>query len=202
MPVSKDHPVAVVYYRYDQNAQETAAKDHAHDGIYYVHNGVAVEPLPTAQGGGARVRHVGKWPTVEELYICAASEAQKASGAGPGHGYAGSDIDVKKKKDQWRPWVCKFIHPYDLGAGIVPRPSAWMVDDADDPHNGAFDHLEASLNGACTIHYRHFKNPSPSSQDESDRTAHDPKTFVLRPGSVTAGKDAPMGVWRWRTPPK
>ncbi len=183
MPDANKHdPVAVVYYRYDPNATQDP-KD-VHGGLYYVHNCVALEELPT-KDDLAHISHVAEWPTPKHVYICGTKKCvEEAVKASKGGKYKGSEVSP----DPWRPWVWVAIHRYghnEYPDKIDRQPIAWMVDNKlKDPHNGVFDSFERK-GKVCILHYWHYVN-KPYGAGEDERTAKKADKFTLQEGSDTS----------------
>ena len=185
----KGDPVAVVYYRCELllGGKECTPRN----GLYYVHNGVAVDDLPTTKGG-AWVSHVAKWKNqaavVDELYICGAEYAATFVPGTKPHCHG----DTKSTAGDEQPWAVKAIYTYSVG-----QPITWIVDnDQDTPHNGVFKCFQRENSKDCdpditkaggkgTLKYWHYVNATPVKSDNEDgRTAKWWEKFTLESGSV------------------
>lgn len=198
----KGNPVAVVYYRCEQQGKGT--KCNPRDG-YYVHNGVALAELPTTNGG-AHLSHVPTWEKREkpdQLYICGAEMAAKAAEDVPVEGIHchGDHDDIKLLGSPWRAWVVKAIYTYSIGQpnySIGQPPIAWRttVSGKETVHDGAFKcfikprSLDCNpdiknAGGQGTLEYWHYVNATPDT-GESGRTAKRWEKFTLESGKDDA----------------
>ncbi len=183
MLAKKGDPVAVVYYY----CKLKGGKCTPRDGLYYVHNGVAVEDLPVGKGG-AKVYHVSGWeltgpktgPKIDELHICGPEEAADPPSGITCHHNSKGIIDR---------WVVKAIYSYS------GEPIAWRV--GNETHNGAFKCFQRkgqpcdsdigkvagkTLQG--TLEFWHYVNNPPYETGEDGRTAKSWKKFTHQQGWV------------------
>ena len=201
--ITKGEPVAVVYYRCEHGGGE--CKPHkgpeppvkAVQGItppvtlYYVHNGVALDNLPK---DGAWIKHAANYPTVDEVHVCSAEAAFRAT-KDMKYCCTGSENDAGDK--QWRAWTLVSIQKY-TGQGIrIPNPPIaimWRFN-KDVTHNGVFvsftpkggspitdfKNVKSGVVVEGTLEYLHWVNRKKPIVEGADagRIAENPDDFDL-----------------------